>query len=276
MPAPLAPTGQAEAVDGGFRVRGRWEWATGVMHADWAMVSCLDPSCVGPRFCVLPIADVEIEDNWHTSGMSATGSNAIRVRDAFVPQHRTLEAIRLKFGRSPGEDLHDCATLPYPLGPTLALVAATPALGAAEAAVEAFTARVREKIQAYSSAKQVELPATHLRLGEALATVRAARLVWRDAIRQLEEVGPLGNEAPIESLAAIRLAAADVVRMANVVANGVAAAAGASSGYLSSPLQRILRDVQMIRGHVVFDWDRAAQIGGKIALGFPPDVADLL
>lgn len=32
----------------------------------------------------------------------------------------------------------------------------------------------------------------------------------------------------------------------------------------------------MMRGHVVFDWDRAAQIGGRIALGLEPTLADLL
>lgn len=276
IPMPLAPTGKARQAEGGFQISGRWEWATGIQHGEWVMVSCLEPETPGPLFCMLRTADVEIEDNWRVSGMAATGSNAVRAREVFVPRHRAVAAIHLKLGKSPGEELHGLPTLAYPLGPTLALVAATPALGAAEAAVEHFTERIREKIQAYSFAKQAELPATHLRLGEALATVRAARLVWRDAIRELEEIGPRGNEAPVESLAAIRLAAADVVRMANVAANTLAAAAGASSSYLTAPLQRILRDVQMIRGHVVFDWDRAAQIGGKIHLGFPPEIADLL
>ncbi|MEZ5225723.1 MAG: acyl-CoA dehydrogenase family protein [Acidimicrobiales bacterium] len=37
-PAPLAPTGTLTAVDGGYRVSGRWEWATGVHHGEWVMV----------------------------------------------------------------------------------------------------------------------------------------------------------------------------------------------------------------------------------------------
>ena len=37
-PAPLAPTGSATAVDGGFMVNGRWEWATAVWHClPWHM-----------------------------------------------------------------------------------------------------------------------------------------------------------------------------------------------------------------------------------------------
>ncbi|MCU1656697.1 MAG: oxidoreductase [Pseudonocardiales bacterium] len=34
----LAPTGTAEVVDGGYRVSGRWEWCTGCLHAQWALL----------------------------------------------------------------------------------------------------------------------------------------------------------------------------------------------------------------------------------------------
>jgi alkylation response protein AidB-like acyl-CoA dehydrogenase len=274
-PAPLAPTGRVTRTDGGFRLSGRWEWATGIMHADWVMVTAMDPES-GPRFCVLPRAEIEVEDVWHVAGMSATGSNNIVARDVFVPHHRTLEIRHIKTGQTPGEALHAGTNVGWPMGATLVLVAATSALGAAEGALDAFTTRMKKKIQAYSGQKQAEVPATHLRLGEGVATARAARLVWRDAIRTLERIGPQGPTAAVEDLAAVRLAAANVVRLANHVANGLAAAAGASAGFLSSPLQRHLRDLQMIRGHVMFDWDRAAQIGGKVALGIEPSPADML
>ena len=275
-PAPLAPTGQAVKVDGGYRISGRWEWATGVNHADWLMVHCMEEGG-GPRFCVLPIGEAVVEDVWRTAGMVATGSNTVVVEDLFVPEHRTLSALLMKFASPPGEALHPGATVNFPMSPALAIVAATPALGAAEGALETFTARMKAKVQAYSGGvKAGDMPATHLRLGEALATVRAARLIWDDAIARLEREGPLGNAMPVESLAHIRLASADIVRLANLAINTMSAAAGASSGFLTSPLQRQLRDVQMIRGHVIFDWDRATQIGGKIALGIDPSPADLL
>ncbi|MBI1406574.1 MAG: acyl-CoA dehydrogenase [Caulobacter sp.] len=274
-PAPLAPTGKAEPAPGGYRVSGRWEWATGVNHSDWVMVNAMDGPM--PRFCVLPIGDVVVEDVWRTAGMCATGSNVVTAGDVFVTAHRTLSAMQMKFGPMPGLALHPGSTVGYAMSPALALVAAAPALGAAEGALAAFTDRMKAKVQAYSGgAKQSEAPATHLRLGEALATVRAARLVWADAVALYEREGPLGAAMPVESLAAVRLAAADVVRLANTAVNIMCAAAGASSGFQSSPLQRCLRDLQMIRGHVVFDWDRAAQIGGRIALGLEATPADLL
>jgi alkylation response protein AidB-like acyl-CoA dehydrogenase len=276
-PAPLAPTGKAEKVDGGYRVSGRWEWATGANHADWVMVNCLESGAMIPRFAVLPITDVVVHDVWRVAGMAATGSNTISADNVFVPPHRTLQAHLLKLAPSPGEALYPGSNVRYPLGAVLAVVACTAALGAAEGGLAAFTERMRSKVQAYSGgARAADSPAMHLRLGEALATVRAARLVWEDAISRLERDGPMGHETPLDTLAAIRLASADVVRLANVALNTLGAAAGASAGFLDFPLQRHLRDVQMMRGHVVYDWDRAAQIGGKIALGLPPSPADLL
>ena len=95
-------------------------------------------------------------------------------------------------------------------------------------------------------------------------------------MRLLERDGHLGHATPMETLLALRLAAADIVRLANQATSSLAAAAGASSGFLNVPLQRHLRDLQMMRGHVMFDWDRAAQIAGKIALGQEPAASDLL
>ncbi|HEY4344855.1 MAG TPA: acyl-CoA dehydrogenase family protein [Parvibaculum sp.] len=276
MPAPLAPTGEAAKVDGGYLVNGRWEWATGVNHADWVMVSCIEPEGMGPRFCIVRIEDVEVLDVWRTAGMAATGSNTVIIRDLFVPEHMTLAAWQLKLAASPGEALHPRSTVVYPMSATLALVAATPALGALEAAVDIFRNRMKSKMQAYGDVRQGDLPVTHLRLGEAIAAHQAAGALWDDAIKRLERDGPLGHQTPLETLVAIRVASASIVRLANDAIDRLAGAAGASAGFLSFPLQRQLRDVQMMRGHVVFDWDRAAQIAGKVALGREPAFSDLL
>jgi len=275
-PAPLAPTGRAVPVDGGYRITGRWEWATGVNHSNWAMVSCLQEASPIPLFCVLPLAQVTVVDVWHVAGMAATGSQTITCDDVFVPTHMALSALELRSGPCPGALLHPGSTVNYPFSATLALVAATPALGAAEGALAAFTERMKTKMQAYAGTKQADQPLTHFRLGEGRAAVLAARAIWDRAIDLLEREGPAGDGVSLETLLELRLSSASIVRHANEAANLLAAAAGASSGFLSAPLQRHLRDLQMMRGHVVFDWDRAAQVVGRIALGGQPGPADLL
>ena len=33
------PSGKAEKVEGGYRVSGRWGYATGIQHGDWMLIS---------------------------------------------------------------------------------------------------------------------------------------------------------------------------------------------------------------------------------------------
>ena len=276
-PAPLAPTGTAERVPGGYRVTGRWEWATGINHSDWVLVNALDSETGQPRYCAMRIEEVEVEDVWHMSGMASTGSNAVRVNGVVVPECMTLPAHQMAAGASPGEVLHPGSTLCFPLRASLTLVAATPAVGAAEAALAWFTERMKTKAQAFGGGvRQAELQTTHMRLGDALADVRAMRLVWEDARAALEREGPSGATSPVEAQAALRLAAAQVVRLANRAIDTMAASAGASASALVFPLQKHLRDVQVIRGHVMYDWDRTCVLAGKVELGFPTGPSDLI
>lgn len=145
-PAPLAPTGTIEPTTGpegaeGYRLSGRWEWATGVSHADWVLVHAVQTEPrFSTRFLVLPIDEVEVEDVWFTSGMAATGSNTVTVTDRFVPVHRSVDARALMYGEGQGavaaDEVDDDGLGNLAVPPVLALVASAPALGAAEAAVD--------------------------------------------------------------------------------------------------------------------------------------------
>ena len=123
-PAPLAPTGSATPVDGGFRISGRWEWATGIAHADWVMVHAIQTDPVfATHFVLLRPDEVEVDDVWFTSGMRATGSNTVQVIDRFVPSSRTLPSTSLLFG---AETLAGDGLAGHAVPPVLALVAAAP------------------------------------------------------------------------------------------------------------------------------------------------------
>ncbi len=265
-PAPLAPTGTVTVVDGGYRLNGRWEWATGVMHSDWVLVHAIqtEPEFT-TLFLVVPRADVEVEDVWFTSGMRATGSNTVRIEDRFVPDHRAMPARSMLYGGAP---LEGDGLAGHPVLSVLALVAAAPALGAAEAAVDLFKQRLTERVLAYSLGdRQREQPASQVRLATALSDLRSARLRWDAAIADITAASADGN-ASDELRVATRLTAAATVRASRQVISTVCEAAGASVYLLSSPLQRLQRDVEVLKGHVIFDWDRTAELAGRFALGF--------
>ena len=85
-----APAGTATAVDGGYRLSGRFRFSSGCPHADWNLCSAMLPTGAGdtriPAFTLIPRADYAIDwDSWDNVGLSATGSYDVLVDDAFLP-----------------------------------------------------------------------------------------------------------------------------------------------------------------------------------------------
>lgn len=276
IPAPLAPTGELRRTGDGFVLDGRWEWATGVNHADWVMVHAVEldatGGAAGTRFALVPIDEVTVEDVWFTSGMRATGSNAVRIDALPVPERRTIPGPAL-LAPGRGDDGLD----PLPLMSVLALVAAAPAVGAAEAAVELFSTRMRERVLAYSLGdRQADQPAARIRLSDATAEVTAAAALWSGAIDRLDAAAGDGDGVTLQDRGAARLAAAAAVRMSRHAISTVCEGSGAGVYAESSPLQRLQRDVEVLKGHVVFDWDRSAELAGRIALGMELGPTDMV
>ena len=64
-----------------------------------------------------------------------------------------------------------------------------------------------------------------------------------------------------------RLAAAYTVHESRAIIADLLEAAGASAQFLSNPLQRAKRDVDIAAGHVVFDYDVSRELVGALAIG---------
>ncbi|WP_099022074.1 acyl-CoA dehydrogenase family protein [Mycolicibacterium palauense] len=269
-PAPLAPTGRGLPVDGGVRLTGRWSWATGVMDADWIMVGALvggSDTEITPALALLPAGDIEIHDVWHTAGMRATGSNDVTVTDVFVPTHRMVSVADIYRGTAPGAALHGAATYRWPMVPALALVAAMPALGSAEYAADLFAQRLSTRVMAYSGAAQRDQPAAQIRLADARVRLAALRGLLAHTVAAIESA--MSGDAPVPRArrAEARAAAAHIVHESRAVVAGLLEAAGASAHFLTNPLQRIRRDVDIIAGHVVFDYDVSRELSGALEIG---------
>ncbi len=268
-PAPLAPTGRGVRVEGGVRLNGRWSWATGVMDGNWAIVGalCGPDDAIYPALALLPADVIRIVDVWHTDGMRATGSNDVVVEDVFVPSHRLVKVVDIYSGSAPGAQLHDAAVYRWPMVPALALVAAMPAFGAAERVAEIYTERLSERVLAYEGTRQKDKPAAQARLAEARVRLRALHGLLADTVERIDEILAAGDHVPRPVRADARLAAAHIVRESRAVIGGLLEASGASAHFLSSPLQRAKRDVDVISGHVVFDYDVSRELAGALAIG---------
>lgn len=268
-PAPLAPTGRGIPIEGGVRLSGRWSWATGVMDGNWAIVGalCGPDDAIFPALALLPADQIQIVDVWHTDGMRATGSHDVVVEDAFVPEHRLVKVVDIYGGTAPGALLHDAALYRWPMVPALGLVAAMPALGAAERVTEIYAQRLSERVIAYEGTKQKDKPAAVARLAEAQVRLRALHGLLDGTVARIEGILADGDHVRRAVRADARLAAAHIVRESRAVIGLLLEASGASAHFLTSPLQRAKRDVDVIGGHVVFDYDVGRELAGALAIG---------
>ncbi len=268
-PAPLAPTGRGTPAGGGVRVSGRWAWATGALDADWMIVGALieRQDRIDPALVVVPADEVEVEDTWHTAGMRGTGSHDVVITDVFVPEYRVVAVADIYGGTAPGARAHGVPTYRWPMVPALALVAAMPVLGAAERVTELFADRLGDRVLAYSGVAQKDQPAAQIRLGDARVRLRALRALITETADGIDHLVSDGERVSRAVRAEARLTAAHTVHECRSVIADLLEASGASAQFLSNPLQRFKRDVDIAAGHVVFDYDTCRELAGALAIG---------
>ncbi len=269
-PAMVALTGKAVPEGDGYRISGRWQWASGIMHAQWVIPAALEMTAEGkpnPRWFALPVSEVKVEDTWYVDGMSGTGSNDVVIEDVFIPAERSVSIIEMGSGHAPGSRLHDGPLYRTPMMPILTLAAAMPAFGQAKTVVRLFRERLTQRILLETQNKQADRPASQMRLARAEIEVGEVELLLRNTI---EDVCTRRNTGTLEDRArwATQLALA-VDRCKRIIQN-VCEASVAHSHCLDSPFQRAWRDVNTMSCHVVFDLDSKLETYGRMLLGIDP------
>lgn len=268
-PAMIAPSGVATRENGGYRLQGRWQWSSGIMHGDWVIPGALERTLEGkpdPRWFALPRAQVKVEDTWYVEGMSGTGSNDVVIDDAYIPADRSVSMLEMGSGNGPGSRLHDGPLYRTPMLPILTMAAVTPALGQARMAVRAFRERLTERLL-LNGVKQAGKPAAQIRLARAEVEVRSAELLVRDVIA---DVCTRRNNATMEDRGRWAAQLAVAVDRCKHVIQTVIEASGAHAHFLNHPLQRALRDVNTISCHIVFELDGRLEAFGRLLLGMEP------
>ena len=89
-PHPVAPTGKATRVDGGYRLSGRWPYASGVPYATWVFAPAfIEDGPPDSHVFAVRRADIDMLDDWgdgNVLGMNSSGSNTYVVEDLLVPE----------------------------------------------------------------------------------------------------------------------------------------------------------------------------------------------
>lgn len=258
----IFPPQPAERVDNGFRIKGRWKFASGCMGASLCGVGIL-PAEEGalPRMAVLPRDQVKIDPTWDMLGMVATGSHDLVVEDAYVPEAWT-------FVRG-GKPNVDTAFFRYPSLSFAAQVLAVTTLGLAREALDIVRAMAGGRKSVTGAPNLGEREYAQIALGKAEAKVRAARAFFYESTDAAWASIQAGGEPSREQVNLLRLSTTHLTQECAESIRSVYQISGMTGADNGHPLSRILRDSQLCTQHAFMGeitWKNA----GAIFFGHDP------
>jgi indole-3-acetate monooxygenase len=265
-----APQGRATAAPGGWRVTGRWAFASGCQHCTWLTGGTLVQGAGGQpeaRLMLFPASDAEIIDTWNVSGLRGTGSHDIAVNDVFVSAERAISLTTDRPRR--GGTLYA-----FPVFGLLALGGAAVAIGIARHAIDDFAKMAATKTATLQRRRLAERPVVQAKVAEAEALVGSARAFLRDSIERAWDAAQRGGEIPLVERARLRLAATHATATAARAVDLMYTAGGGTAIYAASPLQRCLRDAHAVTQHVMVA-EPTYELVGRVLLGVDADTSQL-
>ncbi len=269
----FSPTGQAVRKSGGFVLNGRWGFNTGGHGSNWTVVNAIAPNAAGvelPTCMLVRSRELERLDDWHASGMAATGSSTIVAKDVFVPEHRTCELPLMIEAQYPSQ--RDTANFyyGYPLAAVLTVNAGGTPVGIARAALEAFRERLPGRPITYTTyANKAEAPVTHLQIGEAALKIDSADAHMRLASSILDDNAgvKLSTLARVKARAHVSAATG----LAREAVDLLFYSSGASAIQSHVPIQRLQRDMQALANHAIMHPQTTTETYGRVLCGLEPN-----
>ncbi|WP_437878249.1 acyl-CoA dehydrogenase family protein [Sorangium sp. So ce513] len=264
--------GEAHVTEGGYRVTGRWGFATGCEHADWLFGNCVLMDGGRPRMgaggdvpetrgMLFPAREARVIDTWSVLGLRGTGSHDIAIEGAFCPEERSFDIFQ---GRP---------SVPGPgfVAPLLHFVLhmGAVAVGIAQGALDETVALARSgKKRLYARAELAASPVFQVHLGRAETSVRAARALLRDTGDELWDACVNDPGAAVAMAPRISGALAWVTEVATRAVDACYQAGGGGVARNASPVQRRFRDIHTFSQHAAAAEGWFGQVGAGL-LGHP-------
>jgi alkylation response protein AidB-like acyl-CoA dehydrogenase len=271
-------TSTAVVTDGGYRLSGTFNFASGSRHATW--LGGQAPIVQGDgtprrrhgaperRTLLFPAASVTMKDVWHTIGLRGTGSDSFVVTDLLVPHAHT-------FTRDDSAERHYQAPLYcFPQGSLYASGFAGVALGIARSLLGDFVALATDKTPRGYSRPLRESAVTQAQVAQAEAKLGAARVYLLSSLREIWSAVGRTGVLTLDRRVAIRLAASHAIRQAREVADVAYHAAGGTAVFTSHAFERRFRDIHTVAQQLQGRDDHFETVG-KFLLGLEPDTTFL-
>jgi alkylation response protein AidB-like acyl-CoA dehydrogenase len=255
----------AERAGDHFVVRdARWAYVSGSQGASYVggMVRTTRPDgAPETRMVLVPAAEATIERSWDTHGLRGTGSHHVDLGESLlVPAEQTFRWPTL------GDEL------PGPLSTaahhTLWMVSVSAAavnLGAASRAIEEATALAQTKLHRFDTVPLAHQSTFVRAIAGLEGQVELATAGLRHLLDVLWQEAVAGIRPTATQRARLRLAAAHAVDTGAHVVREAIALVGADALHRAQPLERLARDAEMLRNHVVVSPSTREQLGTVLA-----------
>lgn len=281
----IFPAGRAMPTAAGYRLSGRWAYASGIDDSDWVMLGAIvcseddeasaEANYIGKsgeyRLFLLERNQYRVRDTWRSLGLCGSGSNEVEVAGVELPA-----ALSLPLGATQGAGrtaLPEAAALyGIPLLPGFGYVIAAVALGIAQGALDLFMGENSDRLASYSGRLMTDYPTVHLRVAEAAAHIDAARRILLGNCADLQSRAATGLAWSLLEKMRLRRDAAFAARLCSTALDQLFVACGGAALYLSHPAQRALRDMRATCAHISLNWDAAAALYGRVAVGHGADL----
>ena len=274
--------GKATRVDGGYRLTGRWSFSSGCQHAKWVFVGGFvfddEGRPLEMRHFLLPRPDYEIVDVWHVAGLSGSGSNDIKVTDAFIPDARSMSWPDLQAHKCPGVEVNTAPLFKIPWGSMFLNAVTAPLVGMARGMLDEATGLVKGRVSNYIppggpsgpfDAKAIWPAVSMYKLAEASSEIDAARLQMLDNLSDVWSYVLDGQPVPLAVRARARRDQVIAARRSVEAADTIFSQAGGRGLSLRSPIQRLWRDAHAGAHHVVNGAEQALTGYGAYLMGEP-------
>ena len=260
----------ARPVSGGFRLTGRWRFASGCRHANWfgAMASTVDDAgeVTGFGMFLVPRSEIDLGDGWHVRGLRGTGSREYTLNDFEVASPSTMlgYVLRDHCGQATGLPAHLLFASAF----------ASVGLGVARNAVDSLMAIIEGKTPAFSSRTLKDDDMVQVGLAEAEATWGASRAFLHEVAEASAYAYRQHGEVSGRLRTQLRLAATSAMRRSGEVVLKAYELAGSTAIFEDHPLQRSFQDIHALTQQVQ---GRPAHFRtvGRVLLGLEPDNAVL-
>jgi 3-hydroxy-9,10-secoandrosta-1,3,5(10)-triene-9,17-dione monooxygenase len=277
------PGGTGIPENGGFRVSGAWDYASGCDLATHYFGSTMvrDPQTnapLGNAWILFDRDQFSIVNNWNVIGMQGTGSRRVVIENAFAPADRALWFIDSS-GRpvrdQPGHAVHPNPMYHGWIAPLLISEVAAVCVGAARGALDIYEEILKNKktnFAPFQPRSQEHEFQQYFGEAQSLIDTGEAALLKMTADymdltrRHVATAEPLDDETEKRLI----LVEQQIIRLAWDAVELMFRTSGTSAASKTSALGRTLRNLAVIRTHVTLQHDHTATNAGRLHFGLPP------